>query len=260
MKHSMIAELILSDAFELFGQPKWTFGKNTCNTYEVFAEKVLLPDGEKIPAWPVMELIEKDEGLSLLYSRWFLKKAVASAADIGAKTNSHVTLSINLLPAFAAEEGFVQEVLAVLEGCGLPAEKLQFELSEAQNLCARGVENLNLLHDEHGVSLYLANFGKGHSNIDLLTEVHFDGIELDRSFAALIPASEQACRVVVGIQHLAHTLDLKVCAKGIENQDQFEFFEELDCFKGQGFLIGKPMPLAELTDYIDQFAVRIGHE
>lgn len=184
MKYSMIAELILSDAFELFGQPKWTFGKNTCNTYEVFAEKVLLPDGEKIPAWPVMELIEKDEGLSLLYSRWFLKKAIASAADIGAKTNSHVTLSINLLPAFAAEEGFVQEVLAVLEGCGLPAEKLQFELSEAQNLCA----------------------------------------------------------------------------KGIENQDQFEFFEEPDCFKGQGFLIDKPMPLAELTDDIDQFAVRIGHE
>ena len=44
-------------------------------------------------------------------------------------------------------------------------------------------------------------------------------------------------------------------AKGIENQDQFEFFEELDCFKGQGFLIGKPMPLNELLDYINTYAV-----
>ena len=260
MKHSMIAELILSDAFELFGQPKWTFGKNTCNTYEVFAEKVLLPDGEKIPVWPVLELIENDKGLSLIYSRWFLKKAVASAVEIGKATDSHVTLSLNLLPSYAAEETFVKEVLDVLEANGLPAGKLQFELSEAQNLSAAGVENLNILHDEYGVSLYLANFGKGHSNIDLLTEVHFDGIELDRSFAAMIPENEQACRVVVGIQHLAHTLDLKVCAKGIENQDQFEFFEELDCFKGQGYLIGKPMPMEELSDYIGKFAVHVGHE
>ena len=260
MKHSLIAELILSDAFELFGQPKWTFGKNTCNTYEVFAEKVRLPDGEIVPAWPVMELIEGDENLSLLYSRWFLKAALKSAAVLGEKTNSHVTLSVNLLPAYAADSGFVGEVLKALENAGLPAEKLQFELSEAQNLSSEGVANLNLLHDEHGVSLYLANFGKGHSNVDLLTEVHFDGIELDRSFAAMVPENEQACRVVVGVQHLAHTLDLKVCAKGIETQDQFEFFEELECFKGQGFLIGKPMNLDELTDYIDKFAVRIGHE
>ena len=144
----------------------------------------------------------------------------------------------------------MKEVLDVLEANGLPAGKLQFELSEAQNLSAAGVDHLNILHDEYGVSLYLANFGKGHSNIDLLTEVHFDGIELDRSFAAMIPENEQACRVVVGIQHLAHTLDLKVCAKGIENQDQFEFFEELDCLKGQGFLIGKPMRMQEMAEYI----------
>ena len=256
MKHSMIAELILSDAFELFGQPKWTFGKNTCNTYEVFADKVRISDGEVVPAWPLMELIESDEGLSLLFSRWLLKKAVASAVELGEKSQAHVTLSVNLLPFYAGQDGFVEEVLKVLETCGLPARKLQFELSEAQNLTDAGVENLNRLHDEHGVLLYLANFGKGHSNIDLLTEVHFDGIELDRSFAAMVPQNEQACRVVVGIQHLAHTLDLHVCAKGIETQEQFEFFEELECFKGQGFLIGKPMDMESLLAYISDYAVK----
>ena len=257
MKHSMIAELILSDAFELFGQPKWTFGKNTCNTYEVFADKVRLPDGEVVPAWPMMELIESDESLSLLYSRWSLKKAVRTAVEFGEKTQSHVTLSLNLLPIYAAQDTFVEEVLKVLETCGLPAQKLQFELSEAQNLTEKGVENLNILHDEHGVVLYLANFGKGHSNLDLLTEVHFDGIELDRSFASMVPENEQACRVVVAIQHLAHTLDLQVCAKGIETQEQFEFFEELDCYKGQGFLIGKPMDMESLLGYISDYAVKL---
>ena len=255
MKQSGIADLILNDSFELYGQPKWTFGKNTCNTYEVFAEKIRLHDGQTIGARPFLELIENNESLTLLYSNWFIKAAVASAVEINDRTQSHVTLSINLLPLYAGKEGFVEEVLDVLSAYGLMPHKLQFELSEAQDLSPAGVENLNRLHDEYGVGLYLANFGKGHSNIDLLTEVHFDGIELDRSYAARIPENEQACRLVVAIQHMAHTLDLHVCAKGIENQEQFEFFEELGIFKGQGYLIGEPMNMAELTEYVWAHAV-----
>ena len=68
-----------------------------------------------------------------------------------------------------------------------------------------------------------------------------------------MPGHEQTCRLVVAILHMAHTLDLHVCAKGIENQDQFEFFEELGCFKGQGFLIGKPMDMAQMSDYIRKY-------
>ena len=257
MKPSMIAELIETNAFELYGQPKWTFGKNTCNTYEVFAEKLHLPDGQTVSAAPVIEQIETDEQLTLQFSRWLLNASLSSVAEIIAQTDSHVTLSVNLLPRYAGEESFVDEVMAALEKHGVSPEKLQFELSEAQDLCPQGVSGLNRLHDEMGVGLYLANFGHGHSNVSLLSEVHFDGIELDRSYAARVPEHDQYCRLGVAIQHLAHTLDLKVCAKGIETQDQFEFFEELECFKGQGYLIGEPMPMDQLTDYIASHAVHI---
>ena len=257
MTRQLITSLIESNAFQLYGQPKWTFGKNTCNTYEVFAEKVYMPGGSTLPAQLFLELIERDEDLTLAYSKWFLKAAIMSAAELGDKTHSHVTLSVNLLPQYASQENFVAQVLALLETTGFNPHKLQFELSEAQDLCAQGVSGLNRLHDEMGVGLYLANFGKGHSNLNLLSEVHFDGIELDRSYAARVPEHDQYCRLVVAIQHLAHTLDLKVCAKGIETQDQFEFFEELECFKGQGYLIGEPMPMDQLTDYIASHAVHI---
>ena len=255
MKNSAIADLILSNSFKLYGQPKWTFGKNTCNTYEVFAEKICLEDEQQIDARPFIELIEHDKNLTLLFSNWFLKAAVASQAALDAKTESHVTLSVNLLPLYACQDSIVQEVLHVLEVNGIKPEKLQFELSEAQNLDEKGIENLNRLHDEYGVGLYLANFGKGYANVDLLTEVHFDGIELDRSYAARVPNHEQVCRLVVAIQHMAHTLDMVICAKGIETQDQFEFFEELDCFKGQGYLIGEPMDMNKLTEYVYAHAV-----
>lgn len=259
MNYDTIMNLISSDALELYGQPKWTFGKNTCNTYEVFPEKIHLPSGEVMPSLAVLEIIAKDERLSLAFSRWFLDKALASIAAVSNRVDANLTLSLNLLPLYAAQESFVSDVLGLLEKYGLAPQKLQFELSEAQDLTQRGIENLNILHDEHGVLLYLGNFGKGHSNVDLLSEVHFDGIELNRSYAAKVPDHEQTCRLVVAIQHLAHTLDLAVCAKGIENHDQFEFFEELGCEKGQGFLIGTPMPLTEMEAYVEKYAVHRKH-
>ncbi len=257
MTRRIINDLIQNNAFELFGQPKWTFGKNTCNTYEVFAEQVHMPGGSAIPAQLILELIERDEDLTLAYSKWFLKAAIMSAAELGDKTHSHVTLSVNLLPQYASQENFVAQVLALLETTGFNPHKLQFELSEAQNLNAQGIANLNALHDEHGVGLYLANFGKGYSNINLLSEVHFDGIELDRSFASQIPENDQMVRIVCAIQNMADTLNLRVCAKGIETPEQFDFFDQLKVFKGQGYLIGKPMPMAELVEYINMYALHV---
>ncbi|MBR2718716.1 MAG: EAL domain-containing protein [Clostridia bacterium] len=255
MTTKFINDLILSNAFELYGQPKWTFGKNTCNTYEVFAEVVHMPGGGTIPAQLLLELIERDENLTIVFSQWFLEAAITSAVELCEKTNSHVTLSLNLYPQFASQELFVERVLELLEKTGFNPRKLQFELSEAQSLSSKGVENLNRLHDEHGVGLYLANFGKGHANINLLKDVHFDGIELDRSFAAGVPEDDQASLMVFAIHNFAHALDLQVCAKGIETPEQFEFFEELKCFKGQGFIIGKPLPMAELVAYIEMYAI-----
>ena len=257
MTKKFITDLILSNAFELYGQPKWTFGKNTCNTYEVFAETVHMPGGSVIPARLLLDLIEKDEQLTMTFSKWFIEAAIASAARLSEIAKSHVTLSLNLLPQYAGKEGFVQDVLALLEKNDFPARKLQFELSEAQDLSPVGVENLNILHDEHGVSLYLANFGKGYCNINLLADVHFDGIELHPSFAADVPDHDQNCRMIFAIQNFCHTLDLEVCAKGIETPEQFQFFDDVKCYKGQGFLIGKPLPMDELAEYINMYAVHV---
>ena len=255
MTRQLISELILSNAFELYGQPKWTFGKNTCNTYEVFAEKVYMPGGSSLPAQLFLELIEKDEDLTLTFSEWFMKAAITSAADLSEKTNTHVTLSMNLLPQYAGQANFVDQVLSLIEMTGFNPKKLQFEVSEGQLLTRQGIDNLNKLHDEHGVGLYLANFGIGHANINLLSEVHFDGIELDRSFAAKVPEDDQMVRIVCAIQNMADTLNLHVCAKGIETPEQFDFFDQLKVFKGQGYLIGKPMPMSELLEYINMYAV-----
>ena len=260
MTAANISDLILQGAFELGFQPKWTFGKNTCNTYEAYPETVLMPEGRRVSSLSMLEIIFGNDALTNLFSDWFLEEGIRTAAQMAQEVGAHLTVSMNLLPAYAAKNDFVDTVLYMLGKYKFPAKRLQFELSEVQDLSPEGAANLNRLHDEYGVSLWLGNFGTGFSNVDLLLEVHFDGFELDRSYASLVPDHEQACRVVIALQQLAQTLDLKVCAKGIETIEQFEFMEQLGCFKGQGFMIGKPMGLRDMTAYLQQYAVRIGRE
>ncbi len=259
MSPQELQTLIDRNAFVLYGQPKWTFGQNTCNTYEVMAEKILCEDGTEATAAPLLAEIEGDAELSRIFSEWFLRATIASALDITERADANLTLSANLLPAYANQSGFADTVRGVIRKLGMNPKKLRFELSEAQRLTDEGIAALNSLHDEDGIALWLANFGTGNSNMDLLRRVHFDGLELDRSYAAAVPEDEQTCRVVVAIQQMALTLDLNICAKGIETMDQFEFFEELGFFKGQGYLIHEPMPLEDLVAYLAENGVHRRH-
>ena len=251
--------LIDSGRLLLYGQPKWTFGQDTCNTYEVMVEKILQDDGTELPAAALLDEIEHDQELTCIFSEWFLRKSIQTAMEITEKADANVTLSVNLLPGYANLPGFADTVRNLLEKFNMNPRKLQFELSEAQHLSDEGTAALNALHDEDGIGLWIANFGTGFSNMDMLRHVHFDGLELDKSYAAAVPDDDQTCRVVVAIQQMAQTLDLNICAKGIENMDQFEFYESLGFFKGQGYLIHEPMAISEMADYIAEYGVHRRH-
>ena len=259
MEYITISEMILNNDMVLQGQPKWTFGKNTCNTYEVFVSHFRGKDGSLLPSWPILQIIERDEGLTQLFSIALLWSAVRKTKEISVRANTNLTLSLNLLARFAEDEHFGEQVTNCLQETGLEAKRLHFELSELQTLNEQGCANLNKLHDELGVGLVMGNFGTVSTNMPLLSRVNFDVLELEKHYAARVPQDERACRTVVAIQHMADTLNMPICAKGIETQEQFEFFEEIGAFKGQGPLIGPPMSMEALEEYVVRYALKKGH-
>ena len=259
MERNAISDMILQNAMVLQGQPNWTYGKNTCNTYELFVSHFRNQDGNLLPSWPILQVVEEDDALTELFSTVLLWEAVRQTVKMGDEVNTNITLSLNLLPRFAETDYFVDQVRGCLEQTGIQSKHLQFELSELQDINDKGCENLNYVHDELGVSLVMGNFGTRNTNIPLLYKVYFDVIELDKSFAAQIPGNELACKTVVAIQQLAQTLDIRVCAKGITTFEQFEFFEELGIFKGQGTMIGGVMSMDELKEYVRKYGLKKGH-
>lgn len=260
MEQSVISNLILSNSMILQGQPKWTFGKNTCNTYEMVVTHFRDSAGKLMPAWPILRIVEQDDALTQLFSTTLLWEAVRQTVRISDEVNTNITLSLNLLPRFAENEFFVEQVRSCLEETGLPSRHFQFEVSELQDINQQGCDNLNYIHDELGVTLVMGNFGTKKTNIPLLCKVHFDLIEMDKDLSLAIPQDDLSCKAVIAIQHMADTLGINVCAKGIETQEQFEFYEEIGIFKGQGPLIGPVMSLDDLKEYVKRYGLKKGHE
>ena len=252
-----LRSLIEEGAFELYGQPKWTFGKNTCNTYEVFAEVLHLPGGETVPGYGYIQKAASDTQTCKVFLKWFMGSALLMIRRLIDQVGCDLIVAINVWPYAINCPEFAEMVQAELDEHGLTPRNLELELTEVEKLNTKGIENLNTLK-EKGAKLLFDNFGIGTNNLFLLSRLPFDGVKLARCFSGSIPGNDTMVRILVSIAHLADTLNLTVCAKGIENGDQLEFFEHLGFFKGQGFLIGPPMAEKKLHDFIQQYAKKGG--
>jgi EAL domain-containing protein (putative c-di-GMP-specific phosphodiesterase class I) len=98
-----------------------------------------------------------------------------------------------------------------------------------------------------GFHLTMDDFGTGYSSLAYLKRFPFDSVKIDQSFVRGIPASRDDCAIVEAIIAMAHSLELKVVAEGVETQEQSEFLRELGCDQIQGYFFSKPIPSAEIV-------------
>lgn len=249
-----IFKAIEENRIELFGQPKWTFGKNTCNTYEVFADLMISSDQERILPGEFLPVIQSDMALTEAFGTWFFEHAFADAERMMKLLGVHLTVSINVMGFQANRPEFVDRLRDISHKYHLNRKNIQIELSEVQPLDEVGVANLNRLHNEFEVPLVLGNFGTGYSNIDLLRKIPFSIIEISKDYIRDIENCDRDFQIIIGILELAKVIDTKVCAKGIETTEQMEMLEESGFTMGQGFLFGKPMPFDQLSEFIREYA------
>lgn len=253
LTHEDLQTLIARGAFELYGQPKWTFGKNTCNTYEVMAEVIHLPDGKTVSSYDYIKQIVTNEQTTQLFSDWFLVESLSMMRRLIDRAGCDLITAVKAWGYSINQPDFVDKVRAALDKCGLEPRNLEFELRAVDAIDDTGIANLEELKHQ-GVSILLDNFGIGTSNLYALIQLPINGIKLAKCFAAGLPNDDRLIRLLVSIAHMADTLGITVCVKGIENGDQFEHFSDLGFLKGQGYMIGAPLPEKELLEFILKFA------
>ncbi len=112
----------------------------------------------------------------------------------------------------------------------------------------RGIENLNALKDL-GISLSIDDFGTGYSSLGYLKTLPVHIVKVDRSFVKDIPDDKDDMAITAAVVAMAHKLNYKVVAEGIEIEEQLQFLRDCNCDYGQGYMFSRPLPANELREF-----------
>ncbi|AWN52879.1 GGDEF domain-containing protein [Methylobacterium sp. 17Sr1-1] len=159
------------------------------------------------------------------------------------------SVAVNLSPAQFRSPALAAQVASALAASGLPAGRLELEITESVLLDA-SANNLALLEQmkQLGARIALDDFGTGYSSLSYLCAFRFDKIKIDRSFVREICDSHEALAVVRAITGLSRSLRIATTAEGVETPDQAACLRREGCTQLQGYLYGKPMPAAALPE------------
>ncbi len=156
-------------------------------------------------------------------------------------------ISVNVSPIELKQHNFVDLVSEALETTGLPASRLQLEVTEGVLLKSEAstLEHLRRLR-ALGVSIAMDDFGTGYSSLSYLRTFPFDKIKIDRSLIKDVGASAQNMAILKAIADLANGLGMALTAEGIETAEQLAAVREVGCHQVQGYFTGRPMPASVL--------------
>jgi EAL domain-containing protein (putative c-di-GMP-specific phosphodiesterase class I) len=202
-------------------------------------QRGMVSPGEFIP-------VAEDSELILPIGQWVLRTACQQLAvwrDDPAR--EHLLLSVNVSARQFMQPSFVDEVSAILQETGVSPQSLKLELTES--LVLENVEGTIVKMTELkalGVQFSVDDFGTGHSSLAYLTRLPLDQLKIDQSFVRNIGIKANDGVIVQTIIGMARNLGLEVIAEGVETQAQQEFLALHGCNLYQGYLFGKPTPLA----------------
>jgi EAL domain-containing protein (putative c-di-GMP-specific phosphodiesterase class I) len=153
------------------------------------------------------------------------------------------SLSVNVSPRQLTEPGFPSRVAAALEASGLPAERLDLELTESMLLAVDEdiLFMLSALRDM-GVGLSLDDFGTGYASLAMLRRVPLTTLKIDRTLIRHLPRNQEDMAIVRAMVETSHAMGLTVVAEGVETEAQRDCLAGIGADDGQGYLFGRPAP------------------
>ena len=233
--------------FKLYYQPQVNLntgqiiGAEALLRWKPATQETVLPD-EFIP------LLE-EMGLIISVGEWVLRSACYQLRALQNSVHLPIPISVNLSPLQFRHKDLVGMIASVLEETGIDAHWLELEITET-SVMEDPEHALGILKQLYGMGIRLAidDFGTGYSSLSYLKKFPLDVLKIDRSFVSDLAHDQDDAAIVDSIIAMAHRLNLKVIAEGIENKGQIDFLLRHECDIGQGFYYSKPMPSENLID------------
>ncbi|HEX8961027.1 MAG TPA: EAL domain-containing protein [Geobacteraceae bacterium] len=232
--------------FFLHYQPQYDLGTSRMAGVEVLLRWQSADYGLMLPS----DFISLTENTGLIFSmgEWVLRTASLQAKNWADTGHPEVRVAINISGKQLTQPDFLAMLERIILETGVSPEVLELEFTESV-VMEQADKNIDILRalKKMGVQLSIDDFGTGYSSLNYLKHFPIDRIKIDRSFVADINRNNDDAAIVEAIVSLAHSLNLKVVAEGVENSDQLYFLTALGCDEVQGFYLAMPMTAEELA-------------
>jgi EAL domain-containing protein (putative c-di-GMP-specific phosphodiesterase class I) len=184
---------------------------------------------------------------------WVLRQACAQNRKWQAQGLPPMTVSVNISAVQFRSQNLVNIVARVLEETQLEPKYLELELTESMFISNTEIA-IDTMYDlkNLGVSLSIDDFGSGYSSLSYLKRFPVDYLKIDRSFIKDIESSSKDAAITSAIAVLAHSLDMKIIAEGVENQEQVDYLKQKGCQELQGFLFSRPVAADEIQKIVSE--------
>lgn len=183
--------------------------------------------------------LAEETGLIVEIGRWVLAQACRQAA----RWPEPIHVAVNVSPVQFRSALFPAHVTQALAASGLPAQRLEVELTETA-MVGDGAQLAHMLRSLRtlGVKVAMDDFGTGYSSLAHLCDLPLDRIKIDRSFVASAQSDRNSAAILRAITQLGRDMGIQTLAEGVETEDQFRILAALGCDAAQGYLLGRPGP------------------
>ncbi|ADJ65088.1 diguanylate cyclase/phosphodiesterase with PAS/PAC sensor domains protein [Herbaspirillum seropedicae SmR1] len=240
------------DEFKLYYQPKLSLQDGRLIGAEALIrwespQQGMVPPDRFIP-------FAEEAGLIVPIGEWVLRTACRQNQAWQQAGLPPIPVAVNLSPR-QLNQSLPDFVAGVLAQSGLAASWLELEITE--NVVMKDAEkSVATLHalKRLGLQISVDDFGTGYSSLSYLRRFPVDALKIDKSFVRDIVRDADSAAIVKAIISLAHILNLRVIAEGVEDEEQHAFLKENACDEVQGYYFGKPMEVAVFTAWMSEQA------
>jgi diguanylate cyclase (GGDEF)-like protein/PAS domain S-box-containing protein len=249
--HNHLRQAVERDEFRVFYQPQVDI-----ETGRAVGVEALLrwqhPTEGLVPPKRFLTLLE-DQGLMRQVGPWVLEQACKDYVRWQQAGCAPRLLAVNLSGVQIHAPDAVDTIARIVADTGMPTEHLELEVTETF-VMGDPESNINTLHKLRalGIRLAIDDFGTGYSSLTYLKRLPINKLKIDRSFVADVPGDvddEAITRAIIG---LGKTLNLDIIAEGVERKTGARFLIDEGCYQGQGYLWARPMPIDEVTAWLEQ--------
>ncbi|OOM81347.1 EAL domain-containing protein [Clostridium sp. BL-8] len=245
--NNILRSAIINNEFSVNYQPQYDTVKN-----EVFGFEALIRlNSRELGFISPVEFIPIAEkyGYITEITLWVLREACKQSVKLFENGYNFKSMSINISSVDLQQAGFLEKVVEIIEETGVETKFIELEITET--VLMKSIDSsIDILKKfmDMGIRIALDDFGTGYSSLAYLRKIPISTLKIDKSFIDDIHSSNVEKSIINSVIRMAHAMDLKVVAEGVENREQFLILKDKSCDYIQGYYFSKPLPASKIEE------------